>query len=211
MQKTQALAMLLTLAAGCATAGIPVGSVALYSDGDVEKLISTKGGKNLWEDDRKRRYLHADNPIQPILERSDFLSGRGYVQTVTKGHPERYRQLGVGQHLEFSLLRTYRDGKVSKREWDCQYQGATQESVLGKVRPLKHFNCERFVIHRKLHNRSFRERRLIAYSEELGMAVEVQRTTRKRTSLHKLMTLLSPGQATYKTLRKMVRQLRKGD
>ena len=211
MQKTQALAMLLTLTAGYAMAGVPVGSVALYSDGDVEKLVSNKGGKRLWEDDRKRRYLHADNPIQPILERRDLLSGGGYVQAVAKGHPERYNELGVGQHLEFTLQRTYQNGKVATREWDCEYQGATSESVLGQARQVKHFNCERFVIHRKLHNRSFRERRLIAYSEELGMVVDVQRTTRKKTSSHKLMALLPPKQATYTTLRKMVRKLRKGN
>lgn len=210
MQKSCALAVLLTLGTGGVMAGVPVGSVALYSDGDVERLLSRKDGKSLWEDDRKRRYLRAENPILPVLERSSFLSGRGYVQTVTKGQPGNYGKLAAGQHLEFTVLRTRRDGKKATRSWDCEFQGAHQEKVLDKLRTLQRYVCERFVMHRKLHNRSFRERRVIIFSKELGMVVDLQRTTRKRTSSRKLLALLPPDKATYKTLRAVVRKLRKG-
>lgn len=210
MQKICALAVLLTLATGGAIADVPVGSVAVYSDGGVEKLLSRTDGKSLWEDDRKRRYLRTDNPILPVRERSNFLDGHGYVQTVIEGQPENYRKLAVGQRLEFTLRRNYRDGKTATRMWDCEYRGARQGKVLDKPRTLQRYVCERFIIHRKLHNRSFRERRVIAFSEELGMVVDLQRTTRKRTSSRKLVALLPPSKATYKTLRTLVRKIRKG-
>jgi hypothetical protein len=35
-----------------------VGTVALYSDGSVEKLVAYEGSRPVWEDTRKRRNIH---------------------------------------------------------------------------------------------------------------------------------------------------------
>ncbi len=56
--------------AGPAIAGLPGGSIAIYSDGTVEKLIAIEGEAMRWEDDRKRQYLRSPNPVLPVLERT---------------------------------------------------------------------------------------------------------------------------------------------
>ncbi|GAA0788465.1 hypothetical protein [Marinobacterium sediminicola] len=39
-----------------------LGTVAIYSDGDVEKLVAYDNGYPVWEDVRKRRFTHASTP-----------------------------------------------------------------------------------------------------------------------------------------------------
>ena len=53
-------------------AAVPIGSVVLYSDGDVEKLIAVENGELHWEDDRKRRYVRSSNPAVPLLSRQSL-------------------------------------------------------------------------------------------------------------------------------------------
>ena len=210
MHRRSLMAGALMVLSGALAAAVPVGSVAVYSDGDVEKLIESTAQRKVWEDDRKRRYVRSVNPILPVLERKDFLSGRGYRQTVVKGQPDSLDSLNPGRHVEFSIQRVTHDGHTSVREWDCQYLGKRQESVLSKGRMVQRYSCERFTIHRKLHNRVFRERREISYSEELGLVVDLNRTTTKKKTSRKLVALLPPKSASYKKVSALVRELRKG-
>lgn len=191
-------------------AGIEVGSIAVYSDGDVEKLVEIAPGKTVWEDDRKRRYVRSDNPMLPVLEREDFLSGRGYRQTLIKGEPASYRSLEPGQHVLFDMRRTRHDGRTSTREWDCEYLGDTRKKVLKLHRTLHNFSCERFKTHHKLYYRVFKERRRFSYSEELGLIVRMKRETPRKKSSRKLEALFAPDEVTYRKLSKLVRQIRKG-
>jgi hypothetical protein len=187
---------------------VPIGTVALYSDGKVEKLLAKEPDGWRWEDDRKRQFLRSTNPAIPVLERRDFLSGRGYRQAIASGNPGTLRQLPPGTPVEFSMIRSRNSGERSRRNWECTYLGQQRQDVLGTERMLDRYSCERFKIHRKLHNRSFRERRDFAYSPELGVVVDLERKTRKRSRSRQLVALFPPEKADYKTLSRAVRKIR---
>lgn len=206
-----ALACVLLACGSGVSAALPVGSVVLYSDGDVEKLLAAEQDRVRWEDDRKRVYVRSTNPIIPVLEKTDFLSGRGYTQRVASGDPDQIHTLPGGSPVEFSLLRSKSDGTQSRRSWQCVYQGKSRQEVLGVKRDLDRYVCERFSIHRKFHNKTFRERREFSYSQDLGLVVELKRQTPKKSSSKRLVAVFPPGKADYSTVSRAVRKIRKGD
>ena len=196
------------LFAGGAWAGLPVGSVVLYSDGRVEKLLSREDDRLLWEDDRKRRILRAENPIVPDLERTAFLSGKGYTQTVTGGNPDAIRARPKGDRFEFTVNRVRHNGNSSARRWECIRLDTVKKKVLGVMRDLESYACERFIYHRKTWQRQFRESRDFLFSPDLGLVVEMNRKTRKKSSAWELVAVLPPHKTGYKRLSKKVRRLR---
>lgn len=198
----------LCLISGAVSAAVPVGSVVMYSDGRVEKLLSHSDGELLWEDDRKRQFLRSENPIEPTLERKDFLSRKGYSQSVSDGDPDSINTLPSGTRVGFSIARVRHTGERSIRHWDCKHLGTKQKKVLGVMRELDSFDCERFVIQRKTWQKQFRESRLFSYSRDLGLVVDMQRKTRKKTSKWKLVSILPPDKTDYRRLSKRVRKLR---
>jgi hypothetical protein len=203
------LVLLWTLTGG-AWAEIAIGSVVMYSDGRVEKLLSREDGKRLWEDDRKRRFLRSENPIVPVLERKDFLSGKGYTQFVAGGNPNAIAARPGGEAVEFSMRRVRNNarGGNSVRRWKCVYNGVVKQNVLGAVRVLGSYACERFVYHRKTWQPQFRESRHFLYSDDLGIVVDMKRKTRKTRSSWKLVSVIPPEKAGYKRLSENVRKLR---
>lgn len=194
-----------------ATAGLPIGSVAVYSDGRVEKLLSRKDGAQLWEDDRKRRYLRSDNPVMPLLWRRDFLSGGGYRQVLGDGKPGSMRKLPTGERVEFKMNRIRHSGERSSRIWECAFLGSERKTVLGKRRSLDSYACERFVYHRKTWQKQFRESRRFSYSPDLGVVVEMTRKTAKKSSRWALAEIIPPAKATYEVLSRKIRKLRVRD
>ncbi len=200
--------LVLCLVGGAASAAVPVGSVAMYSDGRVEKLISHSDGKLLWEDDRKRRFLRSENPIIPTLERKDFLSRKGYSQWVSDGDPDSIDRLTSGTRIGFKTVRVRHNGKRSTRNWDCKYLGSKKKKVLGMMRKLDMFDCERFVVHSRTWQKQFRESRQFSYSSELGLIVDMKRKTRKKSNEWKLVAILPPEKTGYRHLSKRVRKLR---
>ena len=193
---------------GGARAALPPGSVVMYSDGRVEKLLSSEQGNLLWEDDRKRRYLRSSNPIIPVLERRAFLSGKGYVQTLRSGNPDSIAVRPIGERVEFSVVRERVGGTSSIRTWECTREAAQRKKILGELRQLDGYRCERFVYHRKTWQRQFRESREFLYSRDLGLIVEMQRKTRRKESAWRLISVLAPDEASYETLSRKVRKLR---
>lgn len=202
------LIIFFSLFSSAAFAAVPVGTVALYSDGTVEKLLAREGETLRWENDRKRQFVRSTNPAVPVLERQDFLSGGGYRQVLSGGDPDALRGSAAGTSVEFSVIRIRNSGERSKRNWECSFVGQARQDVLGTERQLDRYSCERFVIHRKLHNRSFRERRDFTYSPDLALLVDLERKTRKRSSSRRLIALFPPGKADYKTLSRAVRKAR---
>ena len=198
----------LCLLAGAASATVPVGSVVLYSDGRVEKLLSTANGQSLWEDDRKRQFLRAENPIMPPLKRRDFLSGKGYSQSLGEGDPDSIDTLPTGTRVGFSVLRIKHTGERSTRIWDCKHLGSRQEKVLGVMRKLDSFACERYIHQRKTWQKQVKESRRFSFSRDLGLVTDMQRTTPKRTSSWTLVSIIPPDEADYKTLGRKIRKLR---
>jgi len=193
---------------GAASAAIPVGSVVMYSDGRVEKLLAQGDGELLWEDDRKRQYVRSENPIIPLLRRKDFLSGKGYSQWVSEGDPDAINALPSNTRVGFSVVRVRHDGKRSTRNWDCKHLGTSQEKVLGVMRELDSFACERYVNQRMTWQRLFRESRRFSFSRDLGLIVDMQRKTRKRSTNWTLVSIVPPNKADYQRLSKQVRKLR---
>ena len=199
---------LLSVWTGSAAAALPVGSVAIYSDGRIEKLLSHENGKLFWEDDRKRRFLRSENPIIPVLDRRDFLSGKGYRQVVGEGDPGSMLERPIGERVEFTMRRVRNTGEKSSRIWECIYLGSAEKKVLGAIRDLESYTCERFIYQRKTWQRQFRESRRFLYSRELGLVVDMKRKTRKKRRSWKLVAIVPPEKATYKRLSKKVRKLR---
>lgn len=191
-----------------AQAALPVGSVVVYSDGRVEKLLAIEGDRQRWEDDRKRQFVRSRNPIIPVLEKRVFLSGRGYTQRLADGNPETISRLPADTPVEFSLVRTRDDGSTTQRHWECTFRGTIKKKVLGKTRTLERYSCTRFKVNRKLHNRMFREKRDIRYSRELGLVVDLRRETSKKRSRSKITAILSPKKASYKRISRAVRNAR---
>lgn len=200
------------LFAGSALAGLPVGSVVIYSDGTAEKLIEKGEGLQRWQDDRKRLSVRSTNPILPKLERRTFLSGKGYRQQLIRGNPDSIRGLRWSDTpVEFTLLRTREDGSKSQRHWECRALGASTKKVAGVQRMIENYHCERFNIHRKLHNRDFRERRELSYSPELDLVVDMKRETRTRKARRKLVRVYLPDDVSYRRISRALRKVRGGD
>lgn len=199
------------LASGYAVAALPVGSVVMYSDGKVEKLLAVEGSRMIWEDDRKRRYVRSSNPILPLLEKHYFLSGRSYTQTLEKGDPNAIFDLPVGRALEFSVVRRKSNGEKSTRNFECKRLGKKKRKVLGKRRTLDRFVCERFTYDRKTWVRLLKRKHEFLYSRDLGLIVDSRTETSKRRWRAKLVDIVSPSRASYKRLSRKVRELRGRD
>jgi hypothetical protein len=144
----------------------------------------------------------------PVLERRNFLSGKGYVQTLRTGEPDSIMVRPVGDRVEFSLVRERERGTPAIRTWECTRNASHRAKVLGEMRELDTYRCERFVYHRKTWQRQFRESREFSYSRDLGLIVTMKRKTRKKESSWRLVSVVAPEKATYKRLSRKVRKLR---
>ena len=190
------------------SASLPVGSIALYSDGKVEKLLSVEGGRMLWEDDRKRQYLRSDNPVVPTIERRDFLGKTRYTQEVSLGDPDQIRKVPHGTPVEFVVVRQRPSGARSTRRWECVYHGNKGKKVLGRNEQVEQYSCERFVVHRKFWHRLVKEEIALSFSRKLGLVVDMKRTRSEKTKRRKLVEIVPPEKAAYRRLSKKVRKLR---
>ena len=118
-------------------AAVPVGTVALYSDGKVEKLVSAGEEGLRWEDDRKRQYLRSRNPAVPVLERRDFLSGRGYRQIVSSGNPDALLELPVELRVDrepLGVLGQPREHPVERAAIDARRDVREHAERAGRLR-----------------------------------------------------------------------------
>jgi hypothetical protein len=187
---------------------MPVGTVALYSDGRVEKLIAIEKEGLRWEDDRMRQFLRSRNPIMPVLESRQRISGRVYSQQLDNGHPDRIRELPVGSSLHFSVVRNGTGG-TKTRYWRCEFLGDAQEDIVGLLRDVEKYRCRQSSMSRKLGLR-VRENREFTYSPSLGVITEMrqERTRDGRVRERRLVALFEPGQWDYRTLSRAVRDVR---
>ena len=197
-----------SLASSSLMAAVPVGSIALYSNGQVEKLISVDGDGFLWEDDRKRLYLRSANPVIPVLMRRNFLSGRGYRQTVVSGQPDSIQTLPAGTPVEFSVARVKVGGERSRRSWKCVRSKTRTAKVMRLERRIDDYTCERFIIHRKFWYPVVKERREFSYSPDLGLVTKMKRTRGEKTTRWRLVKLIEPQKASYTHVSRQVRNLR---
>ncbi|WP_439861747.1 hypothetical protein [Pseudomonas sp. MBLB4136] len=194
-----------------------VGTVALYSDGSVEKLVAYDGNRAVWEDTRKRRYTYGNNPLSLVLAREDLLRPtRSYTVDVKSGDPARLLGAAAGRAEHFVLRRIYRDGRRKLREWQCESLGRGSFALEGQTLGTERYSCLRS--YRNSSGSSRKDERLITYAPSLNLIVALERTKtkiyRKRankttTTNRTLKHLLAPQEANAKRIRQIHRQLAK--
>ena len=187
---------------------VPIGTIAIYSDGSARKLLAQGEGQLVWEDDRKRQFTVSENPIMPVLELKYFLGDRGYQQHLKSGQPGGIHSLPYGSKVEFSVKRTRHTGESSARNYGCVRLESARQKILGKQRQLERYRCERFTYHRKFWTKQVKEKREFTYSPELGLAVDLSRQTSKRSTKKRLVALIAPGETSLKQVNRILRKIR---
>ena len=198
------------LVASGALASVPVGTIALYSDGSVEKLLERNEQTELWEDSRYRRITRALNPLAPDLARQSISGATDFTLVPRQGDPESVFKGSNGAREEFSFWRIDKFGnrELKPRFYTCANEGQRNTLVLGRSEKVNQYSCERFTVHRKLLTKSTKETLKISYSPRLNLVVEKHRSTPKRDQHVLLHELIEPGTARYKTLSASLRDLR---
>jgi hypothetical protein len=188
-------------------AQLPIGTVALYSDGDVEKLVAYEGGFPVWEDTRKRRYTLSGNPLIPLLKRQDLIHPENsYGVSLYAGDPERLLNSEAGQRAKFVLRRTYADGHSRTRDWHCESLGSSRASVVGKTQLVDRYHCKLIKL-RKGVFQQVREERTLSYAPQLGLFTRLERKTRSSNRIRKLKHLLLPDEADARTIARLYKRL----
>lgn len=199
---------LLGLMAATAQAQLAVGTVAIYSDGDVEKLIAYENSHPVWEDVRKRRYTLANNPVIPLLKYENLLSpSSGYRVSITYGNPDKLTGAQIGQQTPFKLRRQYQDGSGSNRQWVCEVESPAQFQLDNRTYPVNRYKCQRFTPHKKMSYPVLRETRLISHSPELGLNMQLNSETRDGSNSRKLEYLLPPADASAQNIARFHRKI----
>jgi len=192
-----------------AAAAVMPGSIAIYSDGSVEKLLSRANGKEVWQDSRYRRLTRSSNPLLPVLSRESLGGERNYSHFLRSGDPDMLLNAPAGRSHEFVVLRRDKYGNlaIKPRHFECVVNGDGSIRIAGKPEKVKRFTCERFTLHHKLLTKSIKETLALAYSPRLKMVVDTQRTTPKKSSRKSLVKLIAPGKHSYRTLRAELKAL----
>jgi hypothetical protein len=202
------LAVLIAISTS-ASATVPVGTIALYSDGRVEKLVAIEDNGLRWEDDRMRQFLRSTNPIMPVLESRQPVTGKGYMQRLKSGDPASVKQMPAGTPVHFSTVR-YSDTGAKTRYWRCEFLGTSVDVVLTTARTLERYRCQRSSLSLgRTPGLRVRDTREFTFSPELGVMVELERETAERTRSRQLVALFSPGSVDQKTLSRAVQNVRR--
>lgn len=187
-------------------ADIKEGSVAIYSNGQVEKLIQRSHQGTLWEDARKRRYLKSQFPFYPLVKYERFPdSAGGYEQRLIKGAPEQLKPYGHKDKVHLVLVKTKADGTRKEINWRCLYKGESAFQLQTVNYATTKFHCDRV----SYPNRRIRETLLIEYSPKLDLIVGLSKTKKDRTRHHQLVTLLAKEQATPDRITAEVKKIKK--
>jgi len=189
-------------------ASTQIGSVAIYSDGKVEKLIQKTKGWSLWQDQRKRSYKRSRYPYLPELSYQKFPDpSQGFSHHVVFGHPENLKPFGEADVVDFELIKE-RASKAGKKYWQCAYKGKGKFK-LGKTRiNTENYNCVRWVLYKEMIPKT-KETIRIKYSPEFDLVVDRKhRDSRGNKKRKKLVTVLPPEKATAKRIARTVYKIR---
>jgi hypothetical protein len=201
------LAILIAISTS-ASATVPVGTIALYSDGRVEKLVAIEGDGLRWEDDRMRQYLRSTNPIMPVLESRQPVTGKGYTQRLKSGDPSRVKRVPLGQPTHFTTVRND-DAGAKTRYWKCEFLGESSEKVLEQSRIVERYRCQRSSLSLgRFPGLRVRDTREFTFSPELGVIVQLKRKTAKGSRSRELIALFKPGSIDQETLSRKVQKVR---
>lgn len=185
-----------------------VGSVALYSNGDVEKLIAYHGDRAVWEDVRKRRYTLSTNPLIPVLQRQDLLHPENdYRVLVQEGRPKALLGAAAGKSMQFTLQRTYNNDRSISRYWQCTSLGKASMSLDRKALRIDRYSCVR-AKDRDGNSPVIREQRILGYAPALGLVADLERTTTSGKEKRTLVHLLGPKRADADTIKSLFLQIK---
>lgn len=208
---TVAMAGVLALTmTGLVYAKLPVGTVALYSDGYAQKLLRYAGNQRIWEDVRKRQYAYDLGSIQ--VERSvthPIDPARSYTAELVQGNPAVLTKSAQAIDEHFIIRRQYPfSGREVFREWSCQGLGSKSVRVVNVKLKVKAFSCERIKFSRD-HVPRVAETRYIEYAPSLKMVTTMVRTRAGKTKSRELMFLIPPEQVTAKKIAQLQRQIQR--
>lgn len=186
-----------------------VGTVAIYSDGRVEKLTQIGEGWTQWEDERKRLYTKSNLPFIPLLRYQKFPDRDvGYTQAVTLGSPQLLMPFGDRDTALFDVSRTsYSLGRTT-RSWRCKYNGVGSFTLGNKKLVTEKYKCTRSTYSKGAYETP-KETLELKFSEKLGMVVD-RRTTDAKGHYErvKLIRVLKPEKVTAKRIARTVYKLR---
>ena len=191
-----------------AQAGTQIGSVAIYSDGRVEKLLEKNSEWSLWQDQRKRLFKKANYPHFPIIHYQKFPDIReGYRQKLVYGSPEQIKPAGEKKSLNFELLKTSKSSR-GKKYWKCSYTGKGKFKLGTKKYRTHNYECVRSVFNKHMSLQK-KEQLNLKYSPTLEMVVDRKRIDSKGEKERvKLVNILKPTKATPKRIARIVYKLR---
>lgn len=186
---------------------LQTGSVAIYSNGQVKKLVAQKPGWTRWESARKRSYTLSYLPYLPTLEYQRFPPERGgYSRQVNLTDPLELVPFGNETSISFVLNRIKSDGSSSKRHWRCRYQGKGYETMQERRWSVENYRCTRF---NPFSRKSFSRQRDLSYSPDLGMIITETLTRRGQPAKEtRLEYLLAPEQASAEVIAELVKGLK---
>lgn len=182
------------------------GTVVVYSDGDVERLMSRSSDSSTWEDSRKRVYERSHLGFFGDLSESRFPPGSR--ETRWSASPEslaRLENATPGSSVTYSVRRT-RDGVPKDLSWSCTYNGVKNTTVLDTQLLVKAYDCSRYSVSVK-RGSSFKEQREVLYSPDLEMVVWERNTLPGRDPKERqIKAILTPEQASMDAITEVVKQ-----
>ncbi|MBV1786823.1 hypothetical protein KQ940_02020 [Marinobacterium sp. D7] len=186
---------------------LPLGAVAIYSNGQVRKLVQQGPDWTLWESARKRLYKESYLPYLPTLEYRRFpAESGGYTQRVVAGDVAQLVPFGDRRSVDFTVDRRKSDGTSDQRQWRCSYEGTGRESLMDRSLGVQLYRCTRFAA---TSGSEIKELREISYAPDPGIQVKetVSRPGRE-SEVTRLEYLLSPQEASYERIADLVKALR---
>ncbi|BBB27606.1 hypothetical protein AMJAP_3021 [Amphritea japonica ATCC BAA-1530] len=201
-------ASLIFLVPALAMAGLKPGSVVIYTDGDVEKLVEQNQEWSLWEDQRNRRYKRSYLPYFPVLEYRRFKEApSGYDQFVPDISAVELKPFSSRESVKFSLTRKDLIKGTRSRLWRCSYAGQSSYRLSKQDLVTQDYSCTRYVMD-KLHTQKFREKLVVSYSPTLNLVVKQVKTNRRGKETHvAVKRILTPERATAKRIARTVYKL----
>ena len=191
-----------------AMAGLKPGSVVIYTDGDVEKLVEQNQEWSIWEDQRNRRYKRSYLPYFPVLEYRRFKeTPSGYDQFVTDMSAVELKPFNSNDSVQFSLTRRDLNKGTKNRLWRCHFVGQGSYRLSRQDLVTQDYSCTRFVVDKR-HIQKFREGVELSYSPALNLVVKQIKTNRQgKETRVAVKRILTPERATAKRIARTVYKL----
>jgi hypothetical protein len=202
------IASLMIVVPAIAMAGLKPGSVVIYTDGDVEKLLVQNQESAIWEDQRNRRYKRSYLPYFPVLEYRRFKEDpSGYDQFVTDMSAVELKPFGSRESVQFTLTRRDLNKGASSRLWRCSFVGSGSYRLSKQDLVTQDYSCTRFSVN-KYYVESFREKLVVSYSPRLNLVVKQVKTNRRgKETQVAVKRILTPERATAKRIARTVYKL----